>query len=164
MPRRADPIGEPLDLPVEYGTASEPLPWLNVVSRLETAPRYWLCTVRPDGRPHAVPVDGLWMDGALWFGGSATAVHQLNLSSNPQVVLHIEDGSAPVIVEGVATTVVPKRAHALALAELSRKKYGYAPPVEAYADGVWHVPALRVLAWSDFPKDATRFVFQPPTG
>ncbi len=102
------------------------------------------------------------MDDALWFGGSATAVHQLNISYNPQVVFHIEDGSAPVIMEGVATSVVPSQAQAVALAALSKKKYGYAPPVGAYLEGVWHVPASRVLAWSDFPKDATRFVFPSP--
>jgi hypothetical protein len=160
--RRVEPTVEGLDLPTEYGIASERLPWSSVSHRLETAARYWLCTVRPDGRPHAVPVDGLWVDAALWFGGSARAVHQLNVSSNPHVVVHIEDGLAPIIVEGAATPVVPSRTQATALAELSRKKYGYAPPVESYVGGIWHVPAIRVLAWSDFPKDATRFVFRSP--
>ena len=162
MSRRTEPTVEPLDLPPEYGSVSERLSWSSVEHRLEAAPIYWLCTVRPDGRPHAVPVDGLWADAALWFGGSATAVHQLNLVLNPRVVVHIEDGSAPVIVEGVASTVVPSHDQAKALAALSQRKYGYAPSAEAYAVGVWHVPALRVLAWSTFPNDATRFVFESP--
>lgn len=163
MPSGAEPTVQSLHLPAEYGSASETLSWSAVSRRLEEAALYWLCTVRPDGRPHAVPVDGLWMDAAIWFGGSDAAVHQVNISTNPRVVLHIEDGSAPIIVEGVATTVVPDPAQADALAALSKKKYGYAPPVEAYAVGIWHVPARRVLAWSNFPKDATRFDFEAPT-
>lgn len=163
MPGRVEPTTEVLNLPAEYGVACKKLAWSAVSDRLETAPRYWLCTVRPDGRPHAVPVDGLWADDALWFGGSAAAVHQLNISSEPRVVVHIEDGAAPIIVEGVATNVVPDRAQADRLAGLSRQKYGYAPPIESYFSGVWHVAAARVLAWSDFPTDATRFVFHAPS-
>jgi hypothetical protein len=107
-------------------------------------------------------VDGLWVDAGLWFGVSARAVHQLNISSNPHVVVHIEDGLAPFIVEGVVRYVVSSRAQAAGLAELSSKKYGYTPSLEAYLVGVWHVPAIRVLTWSDFSKDATRFVFSSP--
>ena len=62
-------IGEPLPLPPEYGTPSKTLAWADVEARLEAATRVWLATVRPDGRPHTVPVDGLWQDGAEWFGG-----------------------------------------------------------------------------------------------
>lgn len=60
MSRRTEPTVEPLDLPREYGSVSERLSWSSVEHRLEAAPIYWLGTVRPDGRPHAVPVDGLW--------------------------------------------------------------------------------------------------------
>ena len=31
------------------------LDWEQVERRLVSARNYWLCTVRPDGRPHAVP-------------------------------------------------------------------------------------------------------------
>ncbi len=51
-----------------YGdpTADAP-PWSDIDRRLTEAQLYWLVTVRRDGRPHAVPLCGLWWDGAFWF-------------------------------------------------------------------------------------------------
>src|ERR671932_1075929 len=40
--------------------------------RLAEATTYWLGTVRPDGRPHVVPVLSVWLDGALYFCAGAT--------------------------------------------------------------------------------------------
>ncbi len=34
-------------------------------------PNYWICTTRPDGRPHSIPVWGFWLDGGLYFGPAA---------------------------------------------------------------------------------------------
>lgn len=53
MPGRVEPIAELLNLPVEYGAASKKLAWSAVAERLETAPRYWLCTVARSGGPGA---------------------------------------------------------------------------------------------------------------
>jgi hypothetical protein len=41
------------------------LPWSHAVERLEKAINYWVCIMRPDGRPHAVPVWGMWVEGAF---------------------------------------------------------------------------------------------------
>ena len=43
------------------------LPWSWAVERLTRSHDYWVATVRPDGRPHVMPVWGIWMDDALWF-------------------------------------------------------------------------------------------------
>ena len=40
---------------------------------------YWLATVRRDGTPHVVPVDGMWLDGGCYFGGDPATVHIRNL-------------------------------------------------------------------------------------
>jgi hypothetical protein len=49
------------------------LPWKWAVKKLSESREYWMVTVRPDGRPHAMIVWGLWVDGAFWFGtGSKT--------------------------------------------------------------------------------------------
>ena len=50
-----------------YGLGGAPadgsaLPWSDVVEWLTAARNYWVCTTRADGRPHAMPVWGLWMD------------------------------------------------------------------------------------------------------
>jgi hypothetical protein len=129
-----------------------------VSHRLAAAPHYWLATVRGDGRPHAVPVDGLWDTEFLWFGGSAATVHHANLLGGGQVAVHTEDAMAPVILEGVAELAISSSEQAERLAAASRAKYGYGDPV-AYRSPVWRVSPHRVLAWTDFPRDASRFVF-----
>ena len=60
-------------VPAAYGTPGGPdrlLPWSYVEERLRAASNYWITTVGPSARPHARPVDGVWVDGALCFGGS----------------------------------------------------------------------------------------------
>jgi nitroimidazol reductase NimA-like FMN-containing flavoprotein (pyridoxamine 5'-phosphate oxidase superfamily) len=154
------PTAEPMVLPVGYGQPSgRTLSWTDVSNRLADAPRYWLATVRPDGRPHVVPTDGLWVDGALWFGGGDT-VHLRNLARNAAAAVHLEDGKRAVIVEGRAAVAVPTEMQAQGLSELSRSKYGFAAPAGAYAAGVWRLDPIRALAWDDFPRDATRFRFR----
>ena len=41
------------------------LSWGWAVERLVAARNYWVSTTRPDGRPHAMPVWGVWLDDAL---------------------------------------------------------------------------------------------------
>ncbi len=63
------------ELPMSYGvpTSTEGiLSWSYVSQRLEQARNYWVATTRPDGRPHVVPVWGLWIDNAFYFGGVPT--------------------------------------------------------------------------------------------
>jgi hypothetical protein len=74
-----DPIAERIELPRGYGATTTTTAWAAVTERLEQAPRYWLVTLRADGRPHVVPVDGLWLDDAWWYGGSPDTLHQRNL-------------------------------------------------------------------------------------
>jgi len=60
------PAAEAMTLPAGYGqSATALMSWADVAQRLAQAPRYWLASVRPDGRPHVVPTDGLWIDDVL---------------------------------------------------------------------------------------------------
>lgn len=43
------------------------LSWAWAQQRLSESRNYWVCTVRPDGRPHVMPVWGVWDAGELWF-------------------------------------------------------------------------------------------------
>jgi len=153
------PLAELLDVPKEYGVAEKTLPWERVRERLETSLRYWLATVRPDGRPHAVPLDGIWLDDAWYFGGSPSTVKHRNLTQNPRAVLHLEDGTSAVIVEGECAVVQAGPELAQTLHERSKAKYGFAPPPSVYASGVWRLRPVRVLSWEQYPRDATRFLF-----
>ena len=153
--------GTSLSLPRAYGSPSTVLRWESVEQLLVTAPVYWLVTTRRDGRPHAVPVDGVWLDGAAFVGGHPATVHERNLRTDPRVVLHTESGQSPVIVEGDAGWYVPEAADAARLADASNAKYPYGATPQSYLRGMWRIRPRVVLAWTVLFEDATRFAFEP---
>jgi hypothetical protein len=155
-----DPSYELLELPPGYGTPRTPLAWVDVRARLEQATHYWLATMRPDGRPHVVPLDGIWLANAWYFGGSSQTVKHRNLTHNPRAVMHLEDAASAIIVEGACDELVPDGSLAVQLSEYSRAKYGFGPDPAGYAAaGSWRLRPTTVLAWNRFPEDATRFTF-----
>jgi len=138
------------------------LPWSYVSERMTAAKYYWICTVSPDGHPHATPVDGLWLDDQLYFGGSPDTRRNRNLATNPAVCVHLENGLEVVILHGEAHELsAPDRTLAIRLSGASTQKYGYAPKPEDYESGTGTY-AFRprvVFAWKQFPKDVTRWRF-----
>ena len=62
---------------------------------------YWVATVRPDGRLHAVPVWGVWLNGTFHFGGGRRTRKARNLAVNPR----LESGDDVVILDGVAEEI-----------------------------------------------------------
>ncbi len=153
------PEAEQLALPAAYGSPDRLLLWADVEQRLVDATVYWLATTQSDGSPHVVPVDGMWLDGAAWFGGHPSTRHTRNLRGNPRAVLHLENGSAALIVHGVAAVHVPDDAGAERLAATAKAKYGYGQPASTYREGVWRLAPVKVLAWNELHRDATRFRF-----
>src|SRR5579864_8114798 len=99
-------VGLP-DVPPLYGLKArkEFLPFTHAEQRLATARNYWICTARPDGRPHSIPVWGFWMDGALYFGTARSSRKARNLAHNPALSVHLESGDDVVILEGSAVEV-----------------------------------------------------------
>jgi len=102
------------------GYGVPPISWTKVRERLEQgmtqAPgsggpdrhTCWLATVRPDGRPHVMPLGVLWMDGAFYFNAGATTRKARNLALNPNCVLTIATHDFDLIVEGKATKVIDR--------------------------------------------------------
>jgi nitroimidazol reductase NimA-like FMN-containing flavoprotein (pyridoxamine 5'-phosphate oxidase superfamily) len=150
-------------LPREYGVARDTkglLPWSHVADRMTRAQHYWICTAGSDGQPHATPVDGVWLDDRLYFGGSAQTRRQRNLAVNPRVAVHLESGSDVVILQGEARAERPDRALAERLAESAGRKYGYSQTPAEYEQSDVHVFRPRIVfAWTNLPKDATRWRF-----
>ena len=131
----------------------------EVEQKLSESKTYWLATTRPDGRPHSVPVDGVWLDGALYFGGDPATVHIRNLRSDPRAVVHTESGESPVIAEGTAEWYQSSPHEVGRLTEAAQAKYGYPVSPESYSSGTWRRSPERVLAWNVLYEDATRFTF-----
>src|SRR5215217_3850607 len=77
-PRKEPTAAQNLD-----GYGAPLMPWTKVRERLDAglsqAPgtggpdrhTCWLATVRPDGRPHVMPLGVLWVDGAFYFNAGA---------------------------------------------------------------------------------------------
>jgi nitroimidazol reductase NimA-like FMN-containing flavoprotein (pyridoxamine 5'-phosphate oxidase superfamily) len=101
-----------------YGDASATAPdWDDIARRLTDAQLYWLVTVRADGRPHAVPLCGVWYDGAFAFCTGAEEQKMRNLEANPRVAVTAGPLGAggwasgkDIVVEGVAERVTDETA------------------------------------------------------
>jgi len=157
-----DPVVEKPDIPPEYGNPTQRLEWTDVERKLESASAYWIASTRPDGRPHVIPRDGMWIDGGLYYGGSPATVHHRNITHNPLVAVHIGDGQEAIIVEGAVEIEKPTEEMAERLSEESFAKYpqyGRLDP-SVYIEGVSVLRPRRVLAWTSFTENATRFRFE----
>ncbi len=120
---------------------------------------------QPNGHPYATPVDGIWFDGRLYFGGSPQTRRNRNLAANPATCVHLESGTDVVILHGESYEVrAPGKVLAGRLAEATKAKYGYGWKPEDYekSPGMYVFRPRIVLAWKQFPKDVTRW--ELPTG
>jgi general stress protein 26 len=98
------------------------LPWRWAEERLTSSRNYWVMSLWPDGRPHAMPVWGLWHEGAFWFSSSKGSRKARNLTADPRCVVTTEDAADPVVMEGFAELVTEPEALATMLA-LENAKY-----------------------------------------
>lgn len=151
------------DVPALYGLKprKQYLPFRHAEKRLSESRNYWICTTRPDGRPHSIPVWGFWVDNAIYFGTARSSRKARNLSRNRAVSIHLDSGDDVVIVEGTATEVdLSDKSTFKKLDAASRAKYKM--PLMIVPESVVYVVRPRVvLAWTekDFPKNATRWSF-----
>lgn len=114
-----------------YGDASATAPpWSEIERLLAEAQLYWIVTVRRDGRPHAVPLVGVWKDGAFAFCTGPEEQKQRNLDGNAHVAVTTGstgtqgwDVGRDVVVEGSAARVTD-RAALESLAAAWTAKYG----------------------------------------
>lgn len=156
------PVVEKPDIPADYGNPTQRLDWADVEQKLIDATVYWIASTRPDGRPHVIPRDGMWHDGALYYGGSPETVHHRNVTRNPQIVAHIGDGQEAIIVEGVVEIEKPTEEQAKLLSDEMFAKYPQYGRLEPsmYMGGASVLRPRRVLAWTVLFENATRFRFE----
>ena len=83
--------------------------WDETRQALEAAELSWVCTVRPDGRPHVTPLVAVWLDDALYFCTGDEEQKAFNLRSNSHVIVTTGcnnwDSGVDVVVEGDAVVV-----------------------------------------------------------
>jgi len=136
------------------------LPWSWASERLSQARTYWIATTRPDGRPHAAPVWGVWLTDGFYFSTGDASRKRRNLASNPHCVIAVQHGDDAVIVEGLARRVIDP--------DLLRSFSGayalkYQWDMSAFAEPVYSVSPQVAFGFSsaagEFTGSATRWVF-----
>ena len=143
----------------------EMLSWEFVDSRMRAALNYWIGSAGTDGRPHAVPVWGAWLDDVFYFVGGGRKIR--NLRANPQAVVHLENADEVVVIEGRFEEISRRdRAFLERLDEDFVRKYTTYRPSEQLdnpdkssnaPEGLFAVYPGLVMAWSGFAHNATRW-------
>lgn len=137
------------------------LPWSHARERLERSRNYWICTARPDGRPHSIPVWGFFVEDVLYFGTSRDSRKARNLEHNAAVSVHLDSGDDVVIVEGQAREIPQSDKRVMTILDAASKAK-YKMPLMIVPGAVLYAVRPRVvLSWTekDFPKNATRWEF-----
>lgn len=159
MAARQTPVVERPTLPDGYGVPEHTdgvIEWEQVEEWLAQAKIYWIATTRPDGRPHAIPIWGAWVESRFFFDGSPDTRWARNLAKNPAISVHIEKGDVAVMIEGVVEEVVPEGEMHREIREAFGSRYDYTPA----EGGLMYMVKPNVgFAWAEFPKSVTRYKF-----
>jgi nitroimidazol reductase NimA-like FMN-containing flavoprotein (pyridoxamine 5'-phosphate oxidase superfamily) len=139
------------------------LSWAWAAERLDSARNYWVVSVWPDGRPHSMPVWGMWDDGIFLFTSGVQSRKIKNLKADPRCVVSTEDAGDPVVVEGTAA-IITDPARIARVLDLMNDKYettiepGFLDPAVNAAVAVRprHVISMR---HGDFTGSPTRWNF-----
>jgi hypothetical protein len=123
-------------------TAAEPFragdtaatPWAEARRGLAEGDTYWLSTVRPDGRPHVMPVLAVWVDGALHFCTGAATRKGKNLARSSHCVIAVGVPGLDLVLEG-RVTKVRDEARLRRVADAYASKYDWRVTVR---DGAFH--------------------------
>lgn len=145
----------------------EKLPWEYIRQRMQAAKNYWIATAGLDGKPAATPVWGVWLDDRLYFDGSPQTRRGRNIASNPYISVHLESGDEAVMLDGRAEIFAgaPERQLAERISTAYCEKYaaaGYAPKPDQWDEGgLFEFVPQKVIAWTNFTKDPTRWILKP---
>jgi PPOX class probable F420-dependent enzyme len=150
-----------------YGTSAGPeglLSWDWAIERLTTSRNYWLSSRDPEGRPHLMPVWGMWLDESLWFSSANASRKARNLRRDPRCSMSTENPLEPVVLEGVAE-VISDEADLLRLLTAENAKYEteYGPEmVDPAQNTCFRIRPRRVLGLdlADFEGSPTRWTFE----
>ena len=139
------------------------LPWSWAAQRLARATNYWVTSVWPDGRPHSMPVWGMWDDPVLLFTCAVGSRKARNLRADPRCVVTTEDAADPVIIEGRARFVTDDATIRRAL-DLMNEKYragieiGFLDPARNATIAVRPAKVIG-MRHGDFTGSPTRWAF-----
>ncbi|HVK25976.1 MAG TPA: pyridoxamine 5'-phosphate oxidase family protein [Actinokineospora sp.] len=141
------------------------LPWSWAEPRLRASHDYWVATVRPDGRPHLMPVWGWWDGSAFWFSSGARSRKARNVAAGSAVSVSLPDTVDPVVLEGTAEIVTDPAGLQAFLNGLNAKyDTDYAADfIDPDRNATVRVTPARAfgLRTEDFAGSPTRWTFDP---
>lgn len=76
--------------------------WSAAAEQLAALPKYWLATGRASGRPHVMPVMGVWLGGTLTVSCRPSSVKARNLLRGGHCVVTATTELGDLVVEGDA--------------------------------------------------------------
>lgn len=156
QPRRTD---RP-EMPDSFGVGNPdfpftPIEWPSVVEQLRTARNFWISTIRPSGRPHCVPVWGVWSENAFHFLTDIDSLTAKNIARDARAGVHLESGDDVVLLDGEFEHI------SLTNAVLRAFNDKYEMPPLAEGSPAYRLNLRKAIAWreADFPGNATRWRF-----
>ena len=159
-----NPIPERPYIPESYGFSSAtrhtPPAWESIGERLRTSRNYWICSVSPDGSPHALPVWGVWLENHLYFVTKRASKKGRNLLSNSKVAIHLESGDDMVSFQGRVVEVLDTQQLAKVAATYSEKYNG--DQINLDIEVVFELVARLAFTWLErnYHETATRWRFE----
>jgi len=164
------------------------IPWEKVYERIQKgftqAPKTggpdrhtaWLATVRPDGKPHVMPIGVLFVDDAFYFNTGPKTLKARNIARNPSTVITLATDDFDLVIQGPARRIVDP-AHLQRIAD-AFKKQGWEPiVVKGGLTAKYSAPSAGPPPWNVYevkpetifalgtanPYGATRWNFQTNT-
>jgi general stress protein 26 len=119
---------------------------LKLLAEAQTS---WFSSVRPDGRPHSLPVWHVLGRGHLYLAVQAHSVKAANVRSNPRVALgaRLEDPLAGLIVEGMGRLRPELRAE---VSPLFVAKYEWDIKDDEDYSALIEIEPERLMAWGKY--------------
>jgi general stress protein 26 len=142
---------------VPKGAKRKFLPWKWVIERLERSHNYWVCTTRADGRPHVMPVWGVYVDNAIVFSTDPSSLKARNIQRRPEAIIHLESGDEVIITQGVIEKIALRQS----IDDAYNAKYKMRLSSFPGPAGIYELKPKVVMAWreKDFTVSATRWEF-----
>ena len=132
------------------------LPFDWVLEQLQASHNLWLVTTFPDGRPHAMPVWGVWAEDRVQVSTGRESRKARNLARDPRCIVTTEDGAKAVVVEGTAARVEMSDAF------VDAYNAKYAMDIRTMGEEpVFAIAPTRIIAIDEsrFATAPTRFIF-----
>jgi hypothetical protein len=144
------------------GYGNPELPWERAAAMLRAGAleshASFLCTVRPDGTPHATRVGAIWHDGDLYFPSGLGTRKSRNLAANPAAVVAVSLEGLDLSLDGNAVRVTDPAL----LAQIADRYRIHGWPAEVAGDQLtapYNAPSAGPAPWALY-----RFTFHTALG